>query len=47
MIDPLRNNCGTVNISTQAVVIIAVLDNAEAISPKIPPINATRVKVIP
>ncbi len=47
MIDPLRNSWGIVNNSTQAVVSIDILENAEAIRPNIPPINATRVKVIP
>ena len=46
MMDPLRNNCGTVNTSTQTVVMVAVADNAEANNPKSPPIIATRVKVI-
>ena len=42
----LRINCGIVSNSIHFAVIIAVLDEAETSSPKIPPRNATRKKVI-
>ncbi len=45
-IAPLRINCGTVNNNIQFVVIIAFLDEAEASSPKIPPMNVIRKKAI-
>ncbi len=42
-----NNNNGTVSKSTQPVVVIAVLDKAEMISPNIPPTKETRVRMIP
>ena len=47
IIDPLKISCGTVNRSSQFVLVIAPFDNAETRSPTIPPVNPIRKTVIP
>ena len=44
-IDPLKMSCGTVNNSSQFVLLIAFVDSAEAINPNNPPMNEIRMTV--
>ena len=42
----MKSNCGTVSNNIHPVVVIAVLDSAETINPRSPPISAIRKRVM-